>query len=103
MTDLEVINKRQGMLKYGYIAFGMNAVISIVSPWWPEVAGIDLHILIALGIVLFILYSGYNLSSSVCSNCGKRIFHPWARISGAMLFQHPTSCRHCGAQFGGGD
>ncbi|MCU7843416.1 MAG: hypothetical protein KZQ93_06215 [Candidatus Thiodiazotropha sp. (ex Monitilora ramsayi)] len=98
MTDQEVINKRRKMVKYGFVTFIANAVVSIVNPWWPQIAGIDLHFLIAIGIVLFVFVSGSAFSGSTCSSCGKKIYPFWARISGLAMFQHRTACAHCGAQ-----
>ncbi len=96
MTNLELIEKRRKVMKYGFIAFFANAVISIINPWWPQVAGIDLHFLLAGVILLLIVYSATTLSSCICSECGKRIFPFWARVTGASIISKPVTCPHCG-------
>ena len=96
MTDLLSINKQRKIIKYGIIVFFVNAIASVANPWWPQVFGVDLHLLIALGTLLFILYFGSKLSNSACGNCGEKIFPLWARVTGLAIFQRPLSCSHCG-------
>jgi len=101
MNEIHDFSKWSRRARLGFGAFIINGIINVFNPWWPTIAGIDIHAMAAIIILLGIGYTYTTATGIVCNTCGVKLFPIWSRITGLSIWSTPPmSCRGCGKVFG---